>query len=674
MIAIANNKTLKRILLGCGGAAAARSLLFSLAFFAVIASSAFSIDKSGGLNDLERKALFQCARSCYAECVESYVKAGGDPYIQETPGKTSSSLLWTAFDYGCDNVIRRLVDIGVDAASGAGSGFLRAVFDYGDKEAFSRLAAAGYDLDGADEYGLTLLGYSLVYHRRDIEEFLLQLGAKVYASKELFGEHALQHAVFNNDIELASKLLADGADPNETLDVAPASYALDRQDLYVLRRPGRNDCDSQELIPARDMCLNYGLTPLHEAAFRGRTEIARKLIDNGADVNRRSARNGITPLVSAIIGNNKGVFDLLLDNGADIHFVDDAVEDTALHYAIYFANADIAVSLIEKGADLYRANALGATPLLHLLIDAAPMRCRKGEVAALYDACAENGFDVNYRFSSAETMLHLESLHPVPLASAVRSLLRNGASVDALDGRGLTPIQIANHPGVFEALIEHGADLDVKDASGRTLLHRLHGKHADDIAGLLLVRAADADARDADGNSPLHGFSDGRYELNSAAIETLLKHGADVNARNTRGETPLHRAARGYNAEAAAALLARGAHVNARDARGDTPLLTAASLRKEGANKTMLVETLLKYGADVNAKNRLGNAPLCKAKYGYKSDDCLPDDWLFGCEEAYGVSPIPEMLIRAGARAKGLGFGCPDVEEKAMLLKNIRGR
>jgi ankyrin repeat protein len=60
----------------------------------------------------------------------------------------------------------------------------------------------------------------------------------------------------------------------------------------------------------------YGtVTPLCMAISKGETEIVRKFIEYGADVNERS--NGMTPLMIAARYNNVEIIKMLLDNGAD---------------------------------------------------------------------------------------------------------------------------------------------------------------------------------------------------------------------------------------------------------------------------------------------------------------------------------------------------------------------
>jgi ankyrin repeat protein len=65
----------------------------------------------------------------------------------------------------------------------------------------------------------------------------------------------------------------------------------------------------------------YGGTPLHWAAWYGHVEIARLLLQNGAEVNAKE-RNGWTPLHWAAYRGHFDILHLLVENGADLEAKD----------------------------------------------------------------------------------------------------------------------------------------------------------------------------------------------------------------------------------------------------------------------------------------------------------------------------------------------------------------
>eukprot|EP00919_Chromeraceae_sp_WS-2016_P078253 GHVR01185308.1.p1 GENE.GHVR01185308.1~~GHVR01185308.1.p1 ORF type:complete len:144 (+),score=6.42 GHVR01185308.1:273-704(+) len=98
-------------------------------------------------------------------------------------------------------------------------------------------------------------------------------------------------------------------------------------------------------------------TPLILASRKGLTDIARLLIDKGADVNVQD-KDEDTPL---ILATNKGLTDivrLLIDKGADVN-VQAKDEDTPLILASRKGLTDIARFLIDKGAEVNAVEIVG---------------------------------------------------------------------------------------------------------------------------------------------------------------------------------------------------------------------------------------------------------------------------------------------------------------------------
>lgn len=92
-----------------------------------------------------------------------------------------------------------------------------------------------------------------------------------------------------------------------------------------------------------------GTSALMQALYGGRIEVARVLIEKGADVNGRNEYGG-TVLKSAAHAGRQDMVDLLLANGADPN-IQDASGDTALMRAAYQGRVKIAIALLKKGAD-----------------------------------------------------------------------------------------------------------------------------------------------------------------------------------------------------------------------------------------------------------------------------------------------------------------------------------
>lgn len=139
-----------------------------------------------------------------------------------------------------------------------------------------------------------------------------------------------------------------------------------------------------------------------------------------------------------------------------------------------------------------------------------------------------------------------------------------------------------------------------------TEANRLHiAARMGDIAKLnaLIEEGAMIDHKDASGNTALH------YSVKSGfrnVVEFLINRHAKVNASGEEGKTSLHHAAQHAHQRVAQLLIAQGANLNPKESAGDTPLHCAAG--SESATEDM-IKLLVSEGADVNAKNKQGHTP-----------------------------------------------------------------
>jgi len=144
----------------------------------------------------------------------------------------------------------------------------------------------------------------------------------------------------------------------------------------------------------------------------------------------------------------------------------------------------------------------------------------------------------------------------------------------------------------LRTLIRQGAAVNAAQPDGTTALHWAAHWNELEAVKLLLTAGANVRARNRYGATPL---SEAAITGNAALVETLLNAGADANTLTTGdGETVLMTAARAGNTEAVRMLLDRGADVNAREEyKGQTALMWAAAERH-----TDIVKLLMQHHAD----------------------------------------------------------------------------
>ena len=159
------------------------------------------------------------------------------------------------------------------------------------------------------------------------------------------------------------------------------------------------------------------------------------------------------------------------------------------------------------------------------------------------------------------------------------------------------------------SLLKQGANVNASEADGTTALH--WASYRDDLesADLLLHAGADVNARNDLGATPLWAASQNGSE---AMVRRLLAAGANPNTALLLGETPIMVAARSGAPAVVELLVAKGANVNARAARGQTALMWAVAQKHPE-----VVKVLLAHGADIRARSDSWSEVMAVSPHGY---------------------------------------------------------
>ena len=207
-------------------------------------------------------------------------------------------------------------------------------------------------------------------------------------------------------------------------------------------------------------------------------------------------------------------------------------------------------------------------------------------------------------------------------------------------------------------LLEEGADVDAREGDDSTALHWASYWDNREVAALLIRAGAEIDAANDLGVTPLWAACENG---SSAMVETLLGAGADANMPLPFGETPLMTAARTGSADVVGRLLAAGADVDAATGEGaygaQTALMWAVAQKHPS-----VVEVLLAHGADVHARSSTFTETVktisTYANYGLQ---CVPRDECYITEvRSGGFTPLlfaarvgdlasARLLVAAGA-------------------------
>ncbi|XP_071944828.1 uncharacterized protein [Antedon mediterranea] len=374
------------------------------------------------------------------------------------------------------------------------------------------------------------------------------------------GNSLLLLAVEINQLDLCRFLLLNGASSNvgnQELQLYPLHYAsapeVDLAILELLVKYGANPNVANELFE----------TPLHDVCEHYQPEKTKVLLAAEADVNAL-----------------------------------DQFENTALHKATK--------TVVREGG--------------HITLKPEDI-C---ECVAIVKLLVEAGVDVNAKGKDDTTALHNSALNCC--ARAVAYLLDNGASVNTLDSHGETPlnhlflqsymhaklikneafpsdfIDIAEAEKALIIFLDKGCDINHVNAFGASVLHKVCNTKTE-IVDLVINHGADLSVKDNLGRTALHtcimnSLTSSEEQINNflQICKSLIKHGVAVNEKDINGSTPLHYAIKVPSFHMMKMLIEEGACVNTPNKSGTVPLHIAMAWRDMS-----FCDLLQTSGADIEA-------------------------------------------------------------------------
>lgn len=349
------------------------------------------------------------------------------------------------------------------------------------------LLANGADVNAKDSWGATALHIAAEHGFVSVAEALLGAKADINA-QDPKGNTPLTLAVNEGFRPAAELLLSRGADPNlittyppsgfapsESSMGTPLQFAVHKGDEPMVSLLLSNRANTEVRNPYNNQ------TTLEIAAGKGLVEIARRLLDAGANpnpdpkepddpgplyraVNSRKADmvsllltrgadpNGVnfsgkqgngkptylTPLSEAANLNEEEIVTILLQNKADPNIKDyDGL--TAFWHGFNGQGSKGLIPLLEHGADPNQPDNHGNSPLMGVAFANSFLSATdRVSVAKLLIA---KGADINARDSQGNTALHLAVLHQRP--ELVALLLSSKADPNVRNQQGKTPLDLA---------------------------------------------------------------------------------------------------------------------------------------------------------------------------------------------------------------------------------------
>jgi ankyrin repeat protein len=395
----------------------------------------------------------------------------------------STPLQWAVYDVDVAEV-RRLLDAGaeVSLANHYGVTPMGLAAEVAHTEILSLLLESGADADSPNPEGQTAL--MAVARTGDVEaaRLLLDHGATVDAREQWGGQTALMWASARRHPEMMELLISNGADVNArsihrdyprhvTAEGRPKS--LDTGGLTPLLYAARENCLAcVDVLLANGADIDLpdpdGVSPVHLAIMNANWDLAKQLIETGADVNQWDIY-GEAPLFTAI-----GLYTRIDGGRASIDPLNETDGMTIVRMLLdRGANPDMQLSFRPAGVR-GSTHTRGSTPLIRAAtngdLEMVTLLLEYGADATLYMADRQTPIHsvLAGRASEQGALELIRVLHEAGTDENVVALVNHREEV-----RGGTALHYAvrkRYKEVIRELASYGIDLNARDQDGLTAL------------------------------------------------------------------------------------------------------------------------------------------------------------------------------------------------------------
>jgi ankyrin repeat protein len=290
--------------------------------------------------------LFEAIRKDDVAAVEAMLKAGADPNSRDDQDATA---LMHATLYASERCMKALADQGADVNAAAKGGSTALMWATGEPIKVRFLLARGADRNAKNKMGMTALDLALIREEGEAAAKLLAAPGQMLRRSDAYGADKLDLPLFEGDGEALAELKAHGwtLAAMRQLGVAPLWFGAFRGDGGMVDRLLDAGADPNKRV----QYVTLALPPVGLAAYSKNLDGVRILIEKGADVNAKGS-GGHTPLMlaaAAADAPSKAVVELLLSRGADPNLSDNEGY-TALDWALLQGESDITALLRQRGA------------------------------------------------------------------------------------------------------------------------------------------------------------------------------------------------------------------------------------------------------------------------------------------------------------------------------------
>jgi ankyrin repeat protein len=416
--------------------------------------------------------------------------------------------------------------VNVNAPDSDGTTALHWAVQKDDADLVDRLIKAGANVNAKNDYGSTPMSEAAINGDVAVIDRLLKAGANV-ESPNADGQTALMVIARTNNVEAARLLISHGANVNAVekwREQTPLMWAAAESQAAMVKelvargadvnaRSHVNNWERQVTAEARAIARPAGgLTPLLYAARQGCLGCAKALAEGGADLDLADPE-GVAPLLLSVLNMNFDVAAYLIDKGANVNKWDWWGQSP-----LYAA---VDVNTIPHGGRPDRPS-LDETTSLQII----EMLLKKGANPNLQlkllppyrNLGADRGVDGMLNIGTTPLLRAAKGLD----APAIALLLKYGANPNLANTRGFIPIVAAAGVGSVDAdtrgwfttedvqqrsiasldlLLKAGGDVNAADNQGKTLLIGAAFWGWNDVVKYLVDHGANLNLKDNKGNT-----------------------------------------------------------------------------------------------------------------------------------------------------------------------------
>lgn len=327
---------------------------------------------------------------------------------------------------------------------------------------------------------------------------------------------------------------------------------------------------------------------LHYLVMKGLDQFVKDEFNNLCHALNEKIRDEFesTPLDFAARSGNFEIARFLLDQGADVQ-----ISKMALTYATADGNEKLVELLLRHGA-----------PVDERIVQKAAF---VGNLACVRMLLDKTQIELKPRFKQTIMMMAAESGH-----DQILKLLIESDNADAKDESGMTTLHFAasrGHATCARILIEDaGAQINVMNTNNETPLFMAASGGHSEVVKMLLDKGANAFGHNLNGDTCLHKVvAGGSVEL----VKVFLSKQLPIDARNKLDETPLVIAIKGKHLEVCQVLLENLADPNITTKKSWTCLHYAVYF-----GDVSFIELLVKHKVYIDCKTNEGQTPLHLAR------------------------------------------------------------